>query len=99
MEKYTFTDLVRDRKVTMTRSVGKLIGNEEKAKIISIYTEGSGYSGHGATTARGARACHAHVTNRTALGFRWDDDVLVIVGWGEKSDSAASGTSGYDWTT
>lgn len=99
VEKYTFTGLVQARKVTMTRSVGKMIGNEEKAKIISIYTEGSGYSGHGATTALGARVCHTHVTNRTALGFRWDDDVLTIVGWGEKSDSAGSGTSGYDWTT
>ena len=76
----------------------EVLGDKKnKDKAAAIYERGTGYKGHGPTAS--IDALHAHVTNRTALGFRWKSGILVIVGVGEKSDGAGPNTSGYNWTT
>ena len=83
--------LIESRKVSR-----EVLGDKKfKDKAAAIYEHGSGYKGHGPTAS--IKALHAHVTNRTALGFRWKGDNLVIVGVGEKSDGADPDTSGYNW--
>lgn len=94
-----YTDLVNQGKVTVASGIRSMMGAEEQDKAVSIFMSGNTYTGHGPTTSLGLRVFHTHVTNRTALGFRWRGEVLELVGWGEKNDSAPSGTSKYDWTT
>ncbi len=79
--------------------VASLVKNDKKNKdkATSIYERGTGYKGHGPTDS--IKALHAHVTSRTALGFKWHSGKLVIVGVGTKSDGAAPDSSGYNWVT
>ncbi len=70
-----------------------------KTKIASVYSMGQNYTGHGPTTSLGLGALHCHVGNGDGIGFKWVGDVLHILAWGQKSDSAGAGTSGYKWTT
>lgn len=98
-EPVTFEDLVKDGKITFSSTkVGSLIKADKnnKAKATTIFQRGKSYKGHGPTAELG-NALHAHVTNKTALGFRFNGDKLEVVGFGVKSDSAGSGTSGYTW--
>jgi hypothetical protein len=70
-----------------------------KTKIASVYSMGKTYTGHGPTVSLGIGALHCHVGNGDGIGFKWVADVLHILAWGQKSDSAGAGTSGYKWTT
>lgn len=97
-EPYTFESLIADKLLVVPSSVARAMDRFAEDKAVSIYARGSGYKGHGPTDVLGSGALHTHVTNGTALGYKWKGKVLHIVGWGEKSDSAGSGTSGYNWT-
>jgi hypothetical protein len=99
-EEADFAALVKSGDITFANSKvkGLVTGDGNNSdKAASIFERGKGYKGHGKTDTIGG--FHAHVTNRTALGFKWNGDKLHIVGVGAKNDSAGKGTSGYDWTT
>ena len=96
-----FDSLVTADSITFssTKVKNEVKGDKKnRDKAASIYERGKSYRGHGPTSELGG-AFHAHVTTRTALGFKWSGDTLEIVGVGEKSDGAAPGGSGYTWTT
>ncbi len=70
-----------------------------RTKVASVFDYGNTYGGHGPTRNLGPGVLHAHVGGGDGIAFSWTGDVLTIHGYGVKSDSAPSGSSGYSWTT
>ena len=96
----SYATLVTDGKVAIVNdNLARKLDTFTKGKIASVFDYGNNYKGHGPTRNLGVGVLHAHVGGGDGIAFSWTGDVLTIHGYGTKSDSAPSGSSGYKWIT
>jgi hypothetical protein len=96
----SYATLVTEGKVAIASdSLARKLDTFTKGKIASVFDYGNNYKGHGPTRNLGVGVLHAHVGGGDGIAFSWTGDILTIHGYGTKSDSAASGSSGYKWIT
>ncbi len=88
-----------DRVSYANSTVEELCNDDKIQKKIKSLALSPGDSGHGKTVALGGGVVHCHVTNNDGIAYKWNKENLIVVAWGQKSDSAGSGTSGYEWVT